>query len=87
MFMGVGFAFWLLFALSIILGDNLPFPGFHFIGFVGFGVAILCMIFLIKCPRCGSQLGQLGMACALTVTTKDQVNFCPHCGVSFDEPM
>jgi hypothetical protein len=38
----------------------------------------------IPCPRCLKSLGGAGLAAVVGIET---MNKCPHCGVSFDEPM
>jgi hypothetical protein len=39
----------------------------------------------IKCPKCDKPLGST--AFSLATRQRQAVNFCPNCGVSFDEPM
>jgi hypothetical protein len=40
--------------------------------------------FPLKCPRCKQSLSHVAL---LFAWTKDKPTSCPHCGVSFDEPM
>jgi len=38
----------------------------------------------IPCPRCSNPLGGVGVAAVIGIRT---INECPHCRVSFDEPV
>ena len=58
--------------------------GVQLVGFLMFGGGILAMA-RTKCPKCSATLGQL--AASLAVPFVKQPNFCPYCGVSFDEPL
>jgi hypothetical protein len=83
MFIGIGS--WLLIATTAFLSEDKPNSILEIIGIVGFAGAILSIMFFVKCPRCGARLGQLGMAQPFGISAKQRVNFCPHCGVNFDE--
>jgi hypothetical protein len=55
--------------------------------FTGFAVTALLVLFWIRCPRCGSPLGQnVGFLNSRDRFYQKRVNFCAHCGVNFDEP-
>ena len=85
---GIGFGGWLLFAISgpLELVPRPMLPLFATIGVIGFGGAILSIMF-IRCPKCSASLGQtIAMPTALRIGGR-QVNFCPYCGVNLDEPM
>jgi hypothetical protein len=58
-----------------------------FVPFAGFAVVVLLVLLWIRCPRCGSPLGQnAGFLNGKNRFYQKRVNFCPHCGVNFDEP-
>jgi hypothetical protein len=38
-----------------------------------------------KCPRCRGDLGNNALGIGL-FSGRSAANFCPHCGISFDEP-
>ena len=80
----IGIGGWLLFAVSGFAFPNDENPLVILPGFLVFGGAIFA-IQRTKCPRCSVSLGQIGMALAVPVF-KPQPNFCPYCGVNFDEP-
>lgn len=43
--------------------------------------------FAARCPKCTQRMGQeIAMRVALAIRRKPP-NFCPYCGVSFDEPL
>lgn len=83
LFLGAALACWAFTAGGAFLGtqDTAVF----LIGFVGFTAAILAMIFLVKCPRCGAKLGQSGFAFIASRPGAGRPNFCPFCGVRLDE--
>jgi hypothetical protein len=41
---------------------------------------------LIKCPRCFRRFGDTANRIGVPLW-RATINFCPHCGVSLDEPM
>jgi hypothetical protein len=40
----------------------------------------------IRCPRCNTSLRAV-MNSLINARATPRIDFCPHCGVSFDEPM
>jgi hypothetical protein len=81
--MAVGIGGWVIFASSIVTHvDN---PMINILGFVMFGGSILALQWMLKCPRCSVRLGQIAMTLGIP-GLKPQPNFCPYCGVSFQEP-
>ena len=82
------FGGWLLFPISALFTDTIgrgpPSPLF-FVGFAVFGASILAMLFWIRCPKCGTQFGQLAMEIGFHWGTHRKVNYCPYCGVGMDE--
>ena len=77
----VAFGFWLLFAAGMFLPDSLGAVRIlNFIPFLGFGGSVLYIMFYVKCPKCGARLGQ-------SLSSISKPNFCPGCGVSFDNPV
>ncbi|MGD0504992.1 MAG: hypothetical protein ABSD02_19830 [Steroidobacteraceae bacterium] len=94
-FFGMAIAGWLVCAGSMIVSENAQCkpgcgnvrpapPTGLFLGVPLFAGAILGMTFFIKCPRCSARLGQFSMQTPFSFGR--QINFCPYCGVSFDEP-
>lgn len=90
--MGIGIGSWVLLAIVGPLGaGGYPLvqsllPLFAIIGATGFGGAIISIMF-IRCPKCRASLGQtVAMPTAIRLSGR-QINFCPYCGVSLDEPM
>ena len=61
LFFGVAMLFWLLFAGSIVLDNVVPSWILSTIAFCGFGASVLCVIFLVRCPRCEGKLGAHGL--------------------------
>jgi hypothetical protein len=80
--LAVGIGGWVIIASAI--GSRADNPLINILGFLIFGGAMLALQW-IKCPRCSARLGQIGMALAAPVF-RPQPNFCPYCGVNFDEP-
>jgi hypothetical protein len=84
--LGIAFGGWLFFLVAGVVGTRyLDNPLIVMIGFLVFGGAVIYMALFIKCPRCGFRLGQAGMILVFRRTGAQSVNFCAHCGVSFDE--
>jgi hypothetical protein len=90
--MGMAVGSWLVLAVVGLLGSPAYpslqhiMPLFAILGVIGFGGAIVS-IARVRCPKCRASLGQtVAMPTALRVGGK-QVNFCPFCGVNFDEPI
>ena len=73
---------WLLFAFGMFAELDGIEKVLIFIGFIGFIVSIASNIYLIKCPRCNIKLGSLTAG-----QKKSEINYCPNCGVNFDESM
>lgn len=73
----VAFGFWLLFAAGFFLPNNSPFKPLLLIPFIGFAGSVLYILFFVKCPKCSARLGQ-------AMGGINKPNFCPGCGVNFD---
>jgi hypothetical protein len=85
----VGILGWLAFPLSQFVRRSEPvgaaLPVFGMLVFMG---AILALNWAIKCPRCRANLGRtIAMPLGLSWGSGPQINFCPYCGVSLDEPL
>jgi predicted RNA-binding Zn-ribbon protein involved in translation (DUF1610 family) len=50
---------------------------------VGFFVVHVGLMWRTRCPKCGVALGKASYVSAHV----SNASHCPHCGVSFDEPM
>src|SRR5688500_19244998 len=71
----------LLFATSL-LASSLPIVA---LAIAGIGIFTLLLgWFILRCPRCGESLFN-GIAVAAVRKGRHRTNFCPYCGVSFDE--
>lgn len=81
---------WLMLPLSMFAFGNRDRSedpvalAFQILGFLMFGGGILFLA-RTKCPKCAATLGQVGMT--LGIPFIKQPNYCPYCGVSFDQPM
>jgi len=73
----IGFAFWLLFAAGFFLPKGSELQPLMIVPFVGFAGSVLYMLVFVKCPKCGTRLGQ-------AMSSMSKPDFCPGCGVSFD---
>ena len=52
-----------------------------------FGVAFFALIhFGVRCPRCSRSLLGTATYAGLYSNGRNKVNFCPYCGINFDEP-
>jgi uncharacterized protein with PIN domain len=50
-------------------------------------IAVLYRVFArIRCPRCNASLRSV-VNTLINAKARPQIDFCPHCGVSFDEPI
>jgi hypothetical protein len=85
----IGICGWLMFSFSAaVFGPQKDAAAsmtliMQIAGVAMFGGAILVMA-RTKCPKCSVTLGQVGSSIAIPFVK--QPNFCPYCGVSFDEP-
>jgi hypothetical protein len=55
------------------------------LGSLGFIGAFVATVFFVKCPKCNARLGQFTVG-PFAFRPSRRVNFCPYCGVNFDEP-
>jgi hypothetical protein len=55
------------------------------VGMAGFIAGVVGVAFFIRCPRCRGNLGHHVVTQLPGTRAKYKVNFCPYCGVSFDE--
>lgn len=78
---------WFAFAGAGIAASSRLVPQWlPFVPFVGFAAVVLLVLLWIRCPRCGSPVGQnVGALNGKDRFYRKRVNFCAHCGVSFDE--
>jgi hypothetical protein len=74
----VAFGFWLLFVAGNLLPTGTTYQALLFIPFIGFAGSVLYLLLLIKCPNCGARLGQ-------AFSSLSKPNFCPVCGIAFDD--
>jgi hypothetical protein len=80
-------AAFVVFALGMTAGMKMI--AFMFVGVVGFAAAMVCvaaMMFWVRCPACG---GNLGYALSVPVTwdfsVSKKIRFCQFCGVDLDK--
>ena len=77
----IAFACWLpLFAAGFFLPKDSALKPLVLIPAIGFAGSVLYMAFFVKCPKCGTRLGQ-------ALSGMNKPNFCPSCGISFDDPV
>ena len=68
--------------ITNLLASSLPTIA---LAIAGVGIFTLLLGWLIlRCPRCGESLFN-GIAVAAVRKGRRRANFCPYCGVSFDE--
>jgi hypothetical protein len=85
----IGILGWLSFPLSaaLHLRPSRAGVGVPLLGMIVFLGAILALNYLVKCPRCATNLGRtIAMPVGLSFGSGPQVKFCPYCGVNLDEP-
>jgi hypothetical protein len=81
LWMGIGG--WAIAASAMLTGNPTIEPVQTAAGMLMVAGAIL-NTYGIKCPRCSTRLGQVVMPLAIP-GLKPKPNFCPYCGVSFNE--
>jgi hypothetical protein len=81
----IGFLFWLAFGATIIIPKEGNLFFISLIPFAGFFGTIIYIIFFVKCPKCSTPLGQASMSYRNPFSRKTKLNFCPNCGVDFNE--
>ena len=64
---------------------------FLILGLGGFSAAlafVLCLMFVVRCPSCGGNLGYaLCWPSKWNYSVSEKIKFCQFCGVSFDKEM
>jgi len=86
-FIGLAVVSWLGAGGSMFLAASGAFPWLFLVFFLGFGAAIIGIMFFLKCPRCGGPIGATNATLiASHMPLVRRINFCPYCGVSLDEP-
>jgi rRNA maturation protein Nop10 len=73
----IGFVFWLLLVAGYFLPKDSPYHVLLLLPAIGFACTVIYTLFFIKCPKCGTKLGQ-------AISKLNDTNFCPSCGVSLD---
>ena len=79
----------LCFAGGVILGDRTVwFMVVGMIGFFSMFTLVFALLFAIRCPCCGSNLGYaIQWPAKWDYSVSEKIQFCPFCGVSMDEEM
>jgi len=90
-FMRIGFAAWLVLAITMAIGGargGEPFIPVMVGGAAVFFAAVLGLMFFVECPCCGYKFG-IDSAKLLhrRFFQSWRINFCPHCGVNLDDPL
>ncbi len=75
---------WLVFAGMMLLPYSAGLYFYYFIPFAGFAGAVTFILFFIKCPSCNQPLGQVAAYSGNPFQKKSNLNFCPNCGVNFE---
>ena len=73
----VGIAGWLLVVLAWLFDDSQYAKPLGIIGFCVFFLSVVYSLYLVRCPKCRTALGQ-----AFNGTGK--LDYCQGCGVSLD---
>jgi hypothetical protein len=74
----------LLIVVGLLGGRNLS-PAVALALFAVLFLAIVSVVFLFKCPKCKGNLGSLVAHFGPLASGSKQVNYCPFCGVNFNE--
>jgi hypothetical protein len=80
----ISLAGWVAFMITRIMG---PKSGWTPLTIAEAAVLLvpLGIVKFVKCPKCSKPLGQIASAVALP--WRRDPAYCPHCGVSLDDPM
>jgi peptidoglycan/LPS O-acetylase OafA/YrhL len=85
-FMAIGFLAWLLIPGWLAVARDHEQPYIPFVAMAIFASAALGLQFFVRCPKCKTRLGQIGVQVGVGIL-KPKVNFCPYCGVNLDESL
>lgn len=75
---------WLGFVGTVLM-PSLPWP-VMVVSFVLTNVALLVLIFGLRCPRCRARLSQVGLVAALMPARAGAQPLCHGCKVNLDSP-
>ena len=71
--------------IGVMLSDKSQgLPLLPLIGFVVFAVCVLQVMYTIKCPRCGGNLGQASMNYSSPFSIGKAIRYCPFCSADLD---
>lgn len=74
-----------LFLLGLLL--SAVFPAFVVVGFWGFGIVLVTLVyacFAIRCPVCRALWGIRAMRAGPPFSISKEIKSCPHCGIDLD---
>lgn len=72
--------------VATCIEDVNGFPPFYvFIGAIIYIVAMLSMMFVIKCPICKENLGLVLVSTGSPFAISKKIKYCPYCGTRMDE--
>ena len=75
---------WCLILISMLFNSYVHYA-LRPIGFLIFFVSVFTSLIFIKCPRCSAKITQQGINNIKKTKNNNGSNYCPSCGVSFDE--
>ena len=81
------FIAFVVFAVGMTLGtENKAFIAFGLIGFIAAMGCTLGLLFFVRCPSCGGNLGYaLSWPTTLDLSVSKKIKFCQFCGISLDK--
>ena len=82
---GVAFTCWLAFAIFGVAGVAGPlFVPVAIVAFIGFMGSGLFLIFALRCPNCGGNLGYTIQWPPSFWGISEKIKYCPFCGIELD---
>ena len=80
----VAYAGFGLLMLGMLLGGGRPWLALMIPGFAVFLGANAYLLFFLRCPRCGGNIGYPVSGISGPFSVSRKVRFCPFCGVPLD---
>ena len=70
--------------IGVLLGEGHPWLAIIIPGFAVFLGANVYLLFFLRCPRCGGNIGYPVSGISGPFSVSRKVRFCPFCGVALD---